>query len=224
MITTKVHILAVSVLGLALVALPAGAEENAPAADRNFVAKSLEGALAKEAAKVKYERTAEDRHKESLGPIVTYWRSHVTVKAEFVDPATKLKVEVPKMVREADMITLQLWASAPVKGDVSGKALTDDKKEFLKASSPFTTTIKLTAECVLTRVEEKGDVKVRIEITGWKPVLKDTKFENPILNQLRGPIQDAANNKLVEVANPLRGAANAALKRAYNEGKLKLSR
>ncbi len=215
---------AITAAVLVLLAHPSGltAQDNAPPADREFMAELLRQPLVKEAEKVKYTGTADDRHKEKLGPIVTYWRSRVTLKAEFDDPATRLKVEVPKMIRGRDTTTTWVTVIAPVKGTVSGTAMTDDKRNLFHADSSFTTTLVVAAEGVLTRVEDKGEVKVRIEVRDWKPALKDTRFGNPIVNKLRGPIEAAAQKRLGEAADPLRNAANKALKKAYDDGKLKL--
>jgi hypothetical protein len=209
------------------IAQPVRGEDNAPEANRKLMANILEAALAKEAMTAKLDKVVSERHKEEvklnpkLPAIVTYWRSEVAVKAACVEPETKLKIEVPKMVREKDKITLQVTGSAPVSGDVTGRALTDDMKEFLKVPSEFTTTVTATAECVLTRVVEKDQVKIQIVIKEWKPVLKDTKFKNTIADKLRDPIQNAMNKKLLEMTEPLREKANEALKKAYDEGKLK---
>jgi hypothetical protein len=229
MATWKSLVFTLAFIASSAVAQPAQ-EENAPDEDRNLLKHAIETPLAKEAAKAKFEPSAvEDRHKEEvilnprLPKIVTYWRSELATKATFVEPETNLKVEVPKMVRGKDKITIVAVANAPIKGDATGRMLSDDRKELLKISSPFTANVKVTAECTLTRVVEKGEAKVQIVIKEWTPILEDVKFQNEIVDKLREPIKQLANNKLREAAIPLKEAANNALKKAYDDGKLKFN-
>jgi hypothetical protein len=189
------------------------------------MAEFLQGDLAQRAADAKFQGMVEERHKEKLGLLVPYWWTRVTLQAEFDHTGTKLRVGVPRMVRGAETTTVHVAVTAPLKGRIAAEALTDGKAVVIvRGTTDFKTTIHLTAECVLTRVKENDGVKIRIELREWKPVLQETTFDSKIVNRLRGPIQAAVNQKLVEVAAPLRDKANAALRKAYEEGKLKLGR
>jgi hypothetical protein len=94
---------------------------NAPEGKRELVAHVLQTSLGKEATKVKFDQVAEERHREEvkvnpkLPAIVTYWRSEVSVKATFVEPESKLKVEVAKMVSGEDKILVSVVLTAPIK-------------------------------------------------------------------------------------------------------------
>lgn len=223
---TKYLAVALGAAGLAFMATTnLSAEVNAPASDRELIAKLIREALVSEAAKTRIEMKSAERHKEviknPIKDIVTYWRSDVSGTASFVEPDKKLTLDVPILIREKGKATLTIHAMAPVKGDVVGKALTDDWKQIIAVASPYTCRLAVTATCTVTRVTNVGGVAYKIEVAKWDPTVTDLKFNNG-LDRVKGPIERLANDKLKAESAKLRDAANDALRKAYENGRLTL--
>lgn len=201
------------------------AEDNAPAGNRQLMAKLIRDALIPEAAKAKIEGSSAERHREVIKnpvkDIVTYWRSYVSGTAAFVEPDKKLTIEVPTLIREKGKATITVKTQAPVKGDVAGKALTDDGKQIVAVASPYTCNLAVTADCTVTRVAKGGGLAYKIAVTKWDPTVTDLKFNNG-LDKVKGPIESLANDKLKAESAKLRDAMNAALRKAYEDGRLTL--
>jgi hypothetical protein len=211
--------------GLAFATTPVLGEDNAPAGDRQVVAKLIRDAVVPEAAKAKIEGKSDQRHREVLKnpiqDIVTYWRSEVSGTATFVEPDKKLTVEVPGLVRKKGVAVLTVKAEAPIKGTVAGKALTDDGITIISVESPYTCTLAASADCRVTRVAKDGAVAYSIEVTRWEPSIRDLSFTGE-LDRVKGPIEGLANDRLKAEAARLRDEMNAALKKAYEDGRLTL--
>jgi hypothetical protein len=155
------------------------AEDNAPAEDRQLMAKMIREALVAEAAKAKIEGKSEDRHREviknPIKDIVTYWRSEVSGTATFVEPDKKLTVEVPTLVRTNGKATITVKVQTAVKGDVAGKVLTDDKKQIAAVTSPYTCTLTVTSGCTVNpRGIRKNAPLVNAERPSPKPIVVAT--------------------------------------------------
>jgi hypothetical protein len=217
--------LALASAGLTFATTPLLGEDNAPSGDRQVVAKLIRDALVPEAAKARIEGNSAERHREVLKnpikDIVTYWRSEVSGTAVFVEPDKKFTVEVPALIRNKGVATLTVKVEVPVKGDVAGKALTDDGKTIISVASPYTCTLAASADCRVTRVAKEGAVAYAIEVTRWNPSVRDLKFTG-VLDRVKGPIEGLANDRLKSESTRLRDAMNAALKKAYEDGRLTL--
>jgi len=229
----------VSILSITLFAIVLGpvaaqppAEVNASANDRKEVADQIRKAILADADKLKLEDRAEERHREvvtvGIGPlkkdIVTYWWSDVSGNCVLVEPQTKFTLDVSKMIRGENRTKFTVVASCPGKGSVSGTAKSDDKKvTFVTINSDYTCTLNLSMDCVLTREIVNDKVVYKLETTKAEPKLTDLKFGNA-LDRIGGDIQKLANEKLAKQADKMCETANAALKTAYEEGRLKFTK
>lgn len=196
--------------------------QEVPEEDRKFVAEILRKALAGEMATAKLATSSEERHREEIGPkfarIVTYWRSKVAAEARFPNPAQDLTVSVPSMLRGESRTVIKAVASAPIVGTASGQVMEDGGHKIAGTSTGFRSLSTIAAEFSVTR----AGAGYQIQILSWEPKFKDTHFDDSILDRLRGPIEKLVNEKLKDESDKLRAKANDALKKAYEEGKLKL--
>lgn len=200
----------------------------APKTDRDLIAEILRKCLAKEMIRTELKGQSEQRHKEEIdlpfgiAKVVTYWKSKASGEARFTDPETNLVVEVPKMIRESKRTTIVATASIPMNGKICGSVTTDDNHELLTISSNFDSKLAIRAEFTIARDSKDGRIDYRVEITNWTLSIRDTHFDNQVLNDVRGVVEDVANEKLKIDVDKFRSVANDALKNAYQDGKLKL--
>lgn len=208
--------------------------KNASEANRKLIAELLREVIAKELQGAKIDEKVPERHKEEKRiridfpkvdrTIVTYWWSEVAFTATFPDVQKKLSIEVPEMIRQTDGTTLiKAVLVGPIAGDVAGKAMSDDKRIVIIAvNSGYSATLRVEAEIQVQRIAKDGESNYKVEVKKWTGSVHGPRFANGALDRLRGPIEGLVNRSIQGKAEGLRGIANGALQKAYQDGKLKL--
>jgi len=82
--------------------------------------------------------------------------------------------------------------------------------------------LNIPADVAVSQEMKDGKAHYKIRIEQWAPAFHEVKFDHDLVDKLRGPLGNLANNKLRPKADELKETINKALKDAYETGRLTL--